>query len=114
LENKKIKDELLVVCGMKQLLVEIGFREGTDGKMVLPNDVLLDKLKRYRQYVKERHDTLSSSTSKKTVVREVEVQLTSREIMVEKLFADRVRFPKVLVINRRVHCRSLLLTFLIF
>jgi hypothetical protein len=48
---------------MKELLFEIGFQE-KDGKLMLPTNVLIAKLKKYRIYIQERMDNTEASSSK--------------------------------------------------
>ncbi|XP_059609214.1 peptide-N(4)-(N-acetyl-beta-glucosaminyl)asparagine amidase [Phlebotomus argentipes] len=53
LENKTIKEKLLVLDGMKDLLLALGFEEDGRGALTLSTKVLVGSLKKYRALVQE-------------------------------------------------------------
>ncbi|XP_052872471.1 peptide-N(4)-(N-acetyl-beta-glucosaminyl)asparagine amidase [Anopheles cruzii] len=63
LENPSIKEKLLSVVGMKQLMLGIGFIEA-NGTLTVPSNVLLANLRKYREYIHERKELIKNPPRK--------------------------------------------------
>uniref|UniRef100_A0A2M4AG74 Peptide-N(4)-(N-acetyl-beta-glucosaminyl)asparagine amidase n=1 Tax=Anopheles triannulatus TaxID=58253 RepID=A0A2M4AG74_9DIPT len=59
LENPSIKEKLLSVVGMKQLMLGIGFIEA-NGTLTVPPNVLLASLRKYREFINERKELIKN------------------------------------------------------
>ncbi|XP_035788576.1 peptide-N(4)-(N-acetyl-beta-glucosaminyl)asparagine amidase-like [Anopheles albimanus] len=59
LENPSIKEKLLSVVGMKQLMLAIGFIEA-NGTLTVPPNVLLASLRKYREFIHERKELVKN------------------------------------------------------
>lgn len=111
LENKTIKEKLLSVAGMKNLMLEIGYVE-TNGTLTLPTNVLIAKLRKYREFINERIEHVKNPPSTSSSIEAVKVApqlLTVKETAnVSKLvvprpriragssFQKRIAFPKII------------------
>uniref|UniRef100_A0AAG5DJ18 Peptide-N(4)-(N-acetyl-beta-glucosaminyl)asparagine amidase n=1 Tax=Anopheles atroparvus TaxID=41427 RepID=A0AAG5DJ18_ANOAO len=59
LENQSIREKLLSVVGMKQLMLAIGFIE-SHGTLTVPSNVLLANLRKYREFIHERKELIKN------------------------------------------------------
>ena len=62
LENKIIKERLLCLVGVRDLLDEIGFKEN-DGQLCLTTNVLIARLRKYRDLLSERLENVKGRIS---------------------------------------------------
>uniref|UniRef100_A0A182Q7B3 Peptide-N(4)-(N-acetyl-beta-glucosaminyl)asparagine amidase n=1 Tax=Anopheles farauti TaxID=69004 RepID=A0A182Q7B3_9DIPT len=59
IDNPSIREKLLAVDGMKQLMLAIGFIEA-NGTLTIPSNVLLANLRRYREFIHERKELIKN------------------------------------------------------
>lgn len=108
LENKTIKEKLLSVSGMKPLMLEIGYVEAS-GSLTLPANVVIAKLRKYRDFINERKELMMNppSTSSEGVIVQkaplLEAKVNAEVIVVPKpviragkSFQQRIAFPKII------------------
>lgn len=103
--NSRIKNELLSVDGMTELIIDSGF-ELDDDEFVLRRGGLgvVNKLKMFRDFFQKRLDVLTSSSSSadsatpnsKGAVQKVTAHPAPAKIAASKPFHERIRFPQVL------------------
>ncbi|XP_053676880.1 peptide-N(4)-(N-acetyl-beta-glucosaminyl)asparagine amidase [Anopheles nili] len=67
LDNPAIRDKLLSVEGMKQLMLAIGFIE-SNGTLTVPSNVLLANVRRYREFINERKELIKNPPKPKVSV----------------------------------------------
>ncbi|XP_019539204.3 peptide-N(4)-(N-acetyl-beta-glucosaminyl)asparagine amidase [Aedes albopictus] len=111
LENKAIKEKLLSVSGMKPLMLEIGYVEAS-GTLTLPANVVIAKLRKYRDFINERKELMksppSTSSASASIVQSspspalLEAKANAEVIVVPKpviragkSFQQRIAFPKI-------------------
>ncbi|KAL1394616.1 hypothetical protein pipiens_011831 [Culex pipiens pipiens] len=105
LENKTIKEKLLACSGMKQLMLEIGYVE-VNGTLSLPSNVVIAKLRKYRDFIAERMELCKNpgaakpSTSKDVQqplleAKERVVSVPRPTIRAGSAFQKRIAFPKI-------------------
>lgn len=125
LENKTVKERLLNLTGMKDLLVEIGFEEvclyncysinlfilsflQTNGQLSLQSNILMARLKKYIEYLRKRLDLMCNMPGPSNVLKnkvESPVNMSKvdnitrekRSKLNFKPFHERIAFPKVIV-----------------
>ncbi|XP_058833758.1 peptide-N(4)-(N-acetyl-beta-glucosaminyl)asparagine amidase [Topomyia yanbarensis] len=109
LENKTIKEKLMAVDGMRDLMLEIGYVEA-NGTLTLPATVVIAKLRKYRDFICERKELIKNppSTSAVTfaptttkVLPQLEIEKTNSKPVIRagKSFRKRIAFPKVISSN---------------
>ncbi|XP_055606267.1 peptide-N(4)-(N-acetyl-beta-glucosaminyl)asparagine amidase [Uranotaenia lowii] len=109
LENKTIKEKLLSVKGMKQLMLEMGYVE-KNGTLTLPSNVIIAKIRKYRDFIHERKDSVqnppstSSGTGSQVDTKLIELVKPSTaafkpiepRIRAGAAFHRRIAFPKII------------------
>ncbi|XP_058463159.1 peptide-N(4)-(N-acetyl-beta-glucosaminyl)asparagine amidase [Malaya genurostris] len=107
LENKTIKEKLMAVDGMRDLMLEIGYIE-SNGTLTLPATVVIAKLRKYRDFICERMEFVKNPPSTSTVtlapikLKDLPVQgtesssLSKPVIRASRPFQKRIAFTKVL------------------
>ncbi|XP_050074079.1 peptide-N(4)-(N-acetyl-beta-glucosaminyl)asparagine amidase [Anopheles maculipalpis] len=66
IDNPSIREKLLSVTGMKQLMLAIGFIE-SNGTLTVPSNVLLANLRRYREFIHERKELIKNLPKEKEI-----------------------------------------------
>ncbi|XP_035914068.1 peptide-N(4)-(N-acetyl-beta-glucosaminyl)asparagine amidase [Anopheles stephensi] len=66
IDNPSIREKLLSVEGMKQLMLAIGFIE-SNGTLTVPSNVLLANLRRYREFIHERKELIKNPPKEKEI-----------------------------------------------
>uniref|UniRef100_A0A182M8N8 Peptide-N(4)-(N-acetyl-beta-glucosaminyl)asparagine amidase n=1 Tax=Anopheles culicifacies TaxID=139723 RepID=A0A182M8N8_9DIPT len=66
IDNPSIREKLLSVDGMKQLMLAIGFIE-SQGTLTVPSNVLLANLRRYREFIHERKELIKNPPKEKGI-----------------------------------------------
>uniref|UniRef100_A0A182R7C5 Peptide-N(4)-(N-acetyl-beta-glucosaminyl)asparagine amidase n=1 Tax=Anopheles funestus TaxID=62324 RepID=A0A182R7C5_ANOFN len=66
IDNQSIREKLLSVNGMKQLMLAIGFIEA-NGTLTVPSNVLLANLRRYREFIHERKELVKNPAKEKDI-----------------------------------------------
>ncbi|CAO1321896.1 unnamed protein product [Diamesa tonsa] len=102
--NVRIKTELLVVDGMIEFLLDIGFKAEND-ELILKS-VNVDLLKRYRDFFMKRLDHVKSGASSRTgaIQKKIAVPVVKTlpcHVRASKNFRQRISFPKVLKTSNR-------------
>ncbi|XP_055389982.1 peptide-N(4)-(N-acetyl-beta-glucosaminyl)asparagine amidase [Condylostylus longicornis] len=115
LNNKIIEQKLLPVDGMKELLLSIGF-ELSNNEFTLPPNVLIKKIRKYKDFIEERLKAILSGETKKTAeatsfshleeatIEKKEITKTEKTILTiqpTKSYLERISFPLVLRTTNR-------------
>ncbi|KAJ6644016.1 Peptide-N(4)-(N-acetyl-beta-glucosaminyl)asparagine amidase [Pseudolycoriella hygida] len=111
LENKVIKEKLLCLNGIRQLLTNIGFEE-VEGELRLPGNLMIAKLKKCRDVINKRLESVkqtaevvaSSSqapTSSSTPPTQSVPDIRIKVITPQKPFQQRITFPSVIPFNNQ-------------
>nr|XP_040221705.2 peptide-N(4)-(N-acetyl-beta-glucosaminyl)asparagine amidase [Anopheles coluzzii] len=66
IDNPSIREKLLSVEGMKQLMLAIGFVESS-GTLTVPSNVLLANVRRYREFLYERKELVKNPPKEKDI-----------------------------------------------
>lgn len=137
LENKTVKERLLNLTGMKDLLVEIGFEEvclyncnsinvyivnflQINGQLSLQSNILMARLKKYKEHLKKRLDLMCNLPGTSKVLKnkvESPVNISKVESMTRekrsklnfKPFHERISFPKVIVCDTMIKNETFLI-----
>lgn len=118
LENKVIKEKLLCLNGIRELLASIGFEE-IEGELRLPSNLIIAKLKKFRDVLKERLECLQqklkshitqprnddqalpSSSTKNTSIQRPTVSHAKKfiEFIPRRPYHERTTFSRVIPFN---------------
>lgn len=106
LENRTIKEKLLSVSGMKPLMLEIGYVEAS-GTLSLPANVVIAKLRKYRDFISERKELIKNPPSTSAApssaapqpslleAKEKVIVVPKPVVRAGKSFQQRIAFPKI-------------------